>query len=257
MPVAAPFGLDANDLLRLIKTRRLDTAAALDAHVAAELDRVNAPAAVWRLPAAVADLPDPYRAGQLLQKAAAGEPLNGAELAALAAEGAFLLGGALSRRGMRWQLFLDFGEHAGNCRPVLPLFEKMITKKRLPDTVLCVGRAADVTAFLPLFAAGGAPAPRVFLALDGAVPTVLADTLTAALVAAPGAFLGLAGDAADFSAVPMTALYEKALRRHLFGRTLPLAPTLAHDEARALFDALAPAPTGRLCRFLTGQSGES
>ena len=251
-PVSAPLGLDADDLLRLVADRRLDTTAALDAHIAAELDRVNAPAAVWRLPAAVADAPDPYRASLLLEKAAAGGTLDDTERASLAAEGAFLLGGALTRRGMRWQLFLDLVEKAGERRPVLALFGKMTDKKRLPDTVLCLSDAADVTALFDLFTLSDPSAPRIFCALDGTNPHVLDYTLTAALLFIPGAFLGLAGDAADFSAVPMAALYEKALCAHLFGNALPVASSLSPKEARAAFAALAPAPTGRLCRFLAG-----
>jgi len=252
LPIAAPVGLDFSDLLHLISTRRIDSTAALEAHIAAELDRVGAPSAVWRLAGETGELPDPYRARLLLEKAAAGASLDGEERAALAAEGAFLLGGALSRRGMRWQLFLDPVAGEGDRRSVAALFEKMIAKKRLPDTVLCVSCPADVAIFLPLFAtAKEAPAPRVYCALDGAAPDVLVYTLTAALLMAPGSFLGLAGDAPDFLAVPMTALYEKALSAHLFGRALSVAPSLSPKEARALFADLAPAPTGRLCRFLT------
>ena len=56
-PIAAPLGLDVNGFVRLAKDRDLGTVAAFDAYLAAELDRVGAPAAVWRLPAVLADVP--------------------------------------------------------------------------------------------------------------------------------------------------------------------------------------------------------
>ena len=240
-----------DDLLRLVIGRRIDSTTALDDHIAAELDRVGAPSAVWRLPGCTAEMPDPYRAGLLLGKAAGGQTLDASERASLAAEGAYLLGGALARRGMRWQLFLDPARNAGENSPVIALFETLIAKKRLPDTVLCLSDPAAVTALLPLFARTASP--RFFCALDGTMPASLGDALTAALTAAPGAFLGIAGDAPDFLACPMIALYEKRLSALLRGRALSFVPPLSPAEAAVLLIDFAPTVEGRLCRFLLGR----
>ncbi len=253
-PIAAPLGLFLSDALGILRKAGIRTAAALAGHVGAELDRVGATAAVFGLDRDFFFVrPDPYRADRALGKAASGGELTADEAALLTAECLWALGGALQKRGGRLQLFCRtlWRPEQGKTHPVTALFDFLADEGRLPDTVLCHADPLEITRLAPLFSRfHGGGVPRVCFAFDGTAGTLPEAALTAALTRLPGAFLGLAGDAPDFLAVPMAALYEKALASLCRRALLPGLALLTPAERERFVAARLPSTDGLLCRFL-------
>ena len=256
MPISTPLGLTPADALTVVRAEGLDTAAALAEHVKTELDRVGAPAAAFSLDRDLYFVrPDPYRADLCLRKAASGGDLTAEETALLTAEYLWALGGALQKRGGRLQLFCRtlWRPEQGKTHPVAALFDFLAGEGRLPDTVLCHADPLEITRLAPLFSRfHGQGAPRVCFAFDGTAAVLPDAALAAALTRLPGAFLGLAGDAPDFLAVPMAALYEKALSSLCRRALLPGLALLTPAERERFVAARLPSTDGLLCRFLTG-----
>ena len=254
LPIAAPLGLSPDTTLGLVRQAGIRTAAALAEHVKIELDRVGATAAVFGLDRDFFFVrPDPYRADRALGKAASGGELTAEEAALLTAECLWVLGGALQKRGGCLQLFCRalWRPEQGKTHPVTALFDFLAGEGRLPGTVLCHADPLEITRLSPLFSRfHGQDAPRVCFAFDGTAGTLPEAALTVALTRLPGAFLGLAGDAPDFLAVPMAALYEKALSSLCVRAVLPGLSLLTPAERARFVAARLPSTDGLLCRFL-------